>query len=82
MARAGDAVARLDAYLTSLRCTDTLKEFNRSYKRRRMAATARGEGFMAYKVAEAGLRQALIPLLVNGRTIGPAQSLFAEIFDR
>jgi hypothetical protein len=28
------------------------------------------------------LRQALIPLLANGRTIGRVQSLFAGIFDR
>jgi hypothetical protein len=47
-----------------------------------MAATARGEGFMSYATATARLRRALIPLLVNGRTIGPAQSLFAEIFGR
>jgi hypothetical protein len=27
-------------------------------------------------------RRTHIPLLANGRTIGPVQSLFAEIFDR
>ena len=47
-----------------------------------MAATARGEGFMSYAVAEARLRKALIPYLVGGRTIGPVQSLFEQIFDR
>ena len=39
----------------------------------------RGEGFMNYKVAEARLRQALIPLLVGGSNI-QTQSLFAIIF--
>jgi hypothetical protein len=54
-----------------------LREFNARYQAGRAAALARGEGFMPYKVAEARLRRALIPLLVGGRTIGPVQSLFA-----
>jgi hypothetical protein len=82
ISRAGDAATRLDRYMESLRGSGMLKEFNRAFKLRRMAATACGEGFMNYKTAEARLRRALIPLLINGRTIGPAQSLFAEIFDR
>jgi hypothetical protein len=45
-----------------------------------MAAMASGKGFMAYRIAEARLRRALIPLLVGG-TIRPAQSLFAQIFE-
>jgi hypothetical protein len=35
---------------------------------------------MTYKVAQARLRRALVPLLANGRTIGPVQSLFEQIF--
>jgi hypothetical protein len=35
---------------------------------------------MSYAAAEGRLRVALIPLLVGGQTVGPAQSLFAEIF--
>ena len=80
ISRAGAASRKIEQYMQSLRGTGTLKEFNRAYKQRRMAAMARGEGFMAYKVAEARLRKALVPLLVGGRTIGPVQSLFAEIF--
>ena len=78
--RAGEASRKIEQYMQSLRGTGTLKESNRAYKQHRMAATARGEGFMSYSTATARLRRALIPLLVNGRTIGPAQSLFAEIF--
>jgi hypothetical protein len=82
ISRAGDAAGRIDRYMESLRGTGVLKEFNRAYKKRRMAAATRGEGFMTYNVAEARLRLALIPLLVGGRNVGPVQSLFAEIFDR
>jgi hypothetical protein len=80
MSRAGDAATKLDRYLESLRGTGTLKEFNRAFKEHRMAAMARGQGFMTYKVAQARLRRALVPLLANGRTIGPVQSLFAAVF--
>ncbi len=82
ISRARDAAGRIDSYLKAMMANGTLREFNRAFKLRRMAAMARGEGFMSFATATARLRRALIPLLVNGRTIGPAQSLFAEIFDR
>ena len=78
--RAGEAATKLHRYLESLHGTGILKEFNRAYRQRRMAAMASGKGFMAYRIAEARLRHALIPLLVGG-TIRPAQSLFAQIFE-
>jgi hypothetical protein len=78
--RAGEAATKLDRYLESLHGTGILKEFNRAYRQRRMAAMASGKGFMAYRIAEARLRRALIPLLVGGGTIRPAQTLFAQIF--
>jgi hypothetical protein len=40
-----------------------------------------GEGFMSYRAAESRLRRALIPRLAGG-SIGPAQSLFADVFGR
>jgi hypothetical protein len=52
-----------------------------AYRRRRIAATLRGEGFMPFKTAELRLRRALIPLLVGGNNIH-VQSLFETIFDR
>jgi hypothetical protein len=81
MARAGEAATKLNRYIDGLRGTGVLKEFTRAYRRHRLAATARGEGFMSFAVAEARLRLALIPLLVGGETVGPTQSLFANIFD-
>jgi hypothetical protein len=51
------------------------------YKRHRMPATARGEGFMSFKIAELRLRRALIPLLVNGgKQPMVGATLFEEIF--
>jgi hypothetical protein len=67
-------------YMSSLRGTGVLREFNRAYKQRRMAATARGRGFMTFKVAEQRLKAALIPLLMNGGKPVVGQSLFAEVF--
>jgi hypothetical protein len=48
MMRAGEAATKLDRYMDSLRGTGVLAEFNRAYKRRRTAASLRGEGFMSY----------------------------------
>jgi hypothetical protein len=82
MSRAGASAKRLDAYIENLRARGAMREFTKTYKRRRLAAAAQGEGFMTFAVAELRLRRALIPLLVRGRTIGPVQSLFEQIFDR
>lgn len=43
--------------------------------------SAKGRGFMSFKAATSRLRLALIPMLANGRTVGPVQSLFDQIFD-
>ena len=79
--RARGAAMKLDAYLESLGRSGVLRDFNRAFKQHRTAARTRGEGFMSYKVAEQRLRKALVPMLVNGRSVG-AQSLFEEIFRR
>jgi hypothetical protein len=47
MTRAGVAAAKLDAYIESLRARGAIKEFTKAYRLRRMAAKARGEGFMS-----------------------------------
>jgi hypothetical protein len=53
MARAGEMARRLDGYIDSLRARGAMKEFTRAYRRHRIAASMRGEGFMSFKVAEA-----------------------------
>jgi len=81
MTRAGDALVRLDGYLEAMRRSGQLAEFNKQYKRHRMAAGLRGEGFMSFATAMARLRAALIPMLVNdGRQPMVGATMFAEIF--
>jgi hypothetical protein len=80
MMRASEAAKRLDQYMASLRGTGVLREFTKAYRRKRLAAGLRGEGFMSYGNAELRLRRALIPLLMNGGQPAVGQSLFAEIF--
>jgi hypothetical protein len=80
VSRAGEAAKRLDRFMDSLRGTGALKEFTKAYRRRRLAAAERGEGFMSYANAVARLRQGLIPLLMNGGKPVVGASLFAEVF--
>jgi hypothetical protein len=81
MTRAGAAAERLDAYVASLRSRGGMKEFTREYKRRRIAATMRGEGFMSYPNAQLRFKRALILLLMGGGQPAIGQ-LFSEIFGR
>ena len=78
--RAGDAATRLDTYLEAMRRSGALKEFNRQFKRERMEATANGRGFMSYRVAEARLRRALIPMLTGGGRPAVGEGMSAVIF--
>jgi hypothetical protein len=79
--RAAAMSAQLDAYVASLRARGGMREFTKMYKRRRIAAVARGEGFMSFGNAELRFKRALIPLLQGGATVAPTQGLFASIFD-
>ena len=74
--RARSAAMKLDAYLSG---RGVLRDFNAAFKQRREAAAMQGKGSMSYRATEVRLRRALIPMLVNGGTIGP-RSLFEEIF--
>ena len=61
--RAGDAAARLDAYLDAMKRSGVLKEFNAEYKRRRMEATMRGKGSVEEQAVEIQrIRQAIAVL--------------------
>jgi hypothetical protein len=57
-----------------------LRSFNAEYKRRRMQAAANGQGFISFRLATARLRQAIVPHLIEGRSIN--RSLFEQIFGR
>src|SRR3982074_3519159 len=47
--RARAASQKVDAYLENLRSSGVLREFNRAFKSRRMAATANGQGLLSFK---------------------------------
>jgi hypothetical protein len=79
MMRAGEAAKRLDAFIAQLRARGAMREFTKMFKRRRLAAGLRGEGFMSYAVAELRLRRALVPLLQGGGNVHTA-TLFADVF--
>jgi hypothetical protein len=81
ISRARVAAQRLDEYLTSLKGTGVLREFTKTYKRRRIAAAERGKGFMSFSAAELRFKRALIPLLMNGGKPAVGSSLFARVFD-
>jgi hypothetical protein len=80
ISRAGSAAERLEEFMTSMQGTGTLREFSKTYRRRRIAAAERGEGFMSYQTAVRRLRLALVPILMNGGKPS-AGSLFAEVFN-
>jgi hypothetical protein len=81
MMRAGDAAARIEQFMESLKGTGRLREFNRMFKRRRMEAMLRGEGFMSFGTASLRLRRAVGAYLSGGRDIQTA-TLFADVFEK
>jgi hypothetical protein len=59
LARAADAAGRIADGLTRAQAEGLLKDFNREYRIRRLAAAERGKRFMSYDQAMARLRRAL-----------------------
>jgi hypothetical protein len=70
--RAAQAVARIEAGLTSAQGRGALAFFNAEFRRRRLAAAAAGKGFMSYDVALARLRQAIAGAIAAGGNIEAA----------
>jgi hypothetical protein len=82
VSRAKIAAAKLTFFLDAIQASGGLADFNRAYKRKRMAATARGEGFMGYKTAMMRLRRAVIVMLIEKRPLREAQPVFDSVLDR
>jgi hypothetical protein len=76
--RARMQAARLQEHMDAMFKTGQLAEFNRLYQLRRLAATARGDGFMSYSVAKKRLRCALIKRLTCVQ-ISETRSFFGEV---
>jgi hypothetical protein len=80
ISRARNAASRIDSQLEAMMSGGMLRSFNAEYKRRRMQAAANGQGFISFRLATARLRQAIVPQLIEGRSIN--RSLFEQIFGR
>ena len=70
MDRAAIAAKKLDEFLSSMRGTGVLMQFNKEY----------GSGFMIYRLALGRLRLALVPLLMNNGQPSVGASLFEQVF--
>jgi hypothetical protein len=78
ISRATMMAGKIEQAMEDLHWSGKLKQINKLYRTLRLAAKQRGEGFMSFKVAEARLRQALVPVLMSGQR--PTTSLFETIF--
>jgi hypothetical protein len=78
LARATAAVARIEAGMAWAQRNGVLSEFNREYRRRRLAAAARGERFMGYAQAKARLRRAITNVAATGNA---PVAIVWEVFD-
>jgi hypothetical protein len=76
--RASAALGRIDAGCDKAQEAGLLKEFNAQYKRCRLLAKARGQGFLPYRHAKARLRKMLVTAVATG---GLPENLFDRVFD-
>ena len=76
MQRTEALVAKLNSRLRTAQRNGDVGFFNREYRRRRIEARERGEGFMSYTAAKARLRRALVEVAA-----GKAPALVARVFD-
>jgi hypothetical protein len=76
VARAEEAIGRLNASLARANGDGTLQAFNRQYRARREAAHSMGQGFMTYAAA----RNRLIRLLAQHAAGTVPSSVFAKVF--
>jgi hypothetical protein len=79
VSRATIAAKRLRDMIDTLDKSGALGDFKRIYRLRRMAATARGDGFMSFNCAMKRLRRTLIGMLAAKRPINEMQPIFDEV---
>jgi hypothetical protein len=73
-------LARLDSILTDARRNGHLREFNRTYKAKRLAAVAKGGNFMPYHTAEQRLHRALVSVIAAGVQGQEFELALADVF--
>lgn len=79
LSRAKFAASKLESYLDTMNKSGGLAEFNKEFKRRRVAAGLRGEGFMSFGTAMLRLRRSLIRMLIGKQQVRWTESLFDEV---
>jgi hypothetical protein len=79
IARVQERTARIEAVLAQAKADGLLRRFHQEYKRRRLAAKARGAQFMSFGEAERRLRKLIADSVAAGGTIPQS---FTEVFDR
>jgi hypothetical protein len=77
VARAEEAIGRLNASLAKANNDGSLRAFNRQYRARREAARSRGQGFMTYAAARNRLLHALAE---HAAGTAPSSAVFAKVF--
>jgi hypothetical protein len=80
IARARELSIRLAAHLEEMQADGRLADFNREYRRRRMAARLRSEHFMSFATAKTRLSRTLIKHLAGSKdqSAGVFLSVFSE----
>jgi hypothetical protein len=73
-------LARLDSILVAARRNGHLREFNRAYKAKRLAAVAKGGNFMPYHTAEKRLQRALVEVIAAGVQGREFETALATVF--
>lgn len=81
MTRATIATTRLREIIEMLDQTGMLRDFKKAYRLHRLAATARGDGFMTYKTAMQRFRRAMIMLLIEKRPVDEVKPIFDHVLD-
>lgn len=78
MSRALFAARKLRAFMELAQQNGQLAAFNAAYRRQRISASMRGEGFMTYGTAVTRLRRGIIEMLIAKRPLPEAAVLFDE----
>jgi hypothetical protein len=77
--RVTQRTAKIDEAIAAAIDAGMLKQFNREFRKRRLAAQANGKPFMSYKIAHAKLRSVIADAVARGGVIPP--SFIASVFD-
>jgi hypothetical protein len=83
LARASAAVGKIGVAVAKAQQHGDMKFFNAEFKKRRLAAAAKGRPFMSFRQAQSKLQRALSDTIAARVTTGevPAASIVTRVFD-